>query len=142
MCFIHSKKGGIMNKTLTIFFAIFFLYGMVFSQTVNICGRVTDPSGKPLTHTVVRLSQTTYNNGYLPNAPYLVSTDSNGFYHIGTGDCSVNIMPKLSLTKGERFSCPVYMFGKIMFSLRDNISLVKIKTIIFFFKFQTCFLTL
>jgi Beta-1,3-glucanase len=88
-----------------------------FSQTVNICGTVTDQSGKPLTHTVVRLGQTTYDNGYYAQAPYLARTDGVGHYQLGTGTCPpVNIISGVA-TRGDAFSRPMYVGGKVLFSL-------------------------
>ena len=98
--------------------------GSVFSQTVNICGMVTDQNGQPLTHTVVRLGQTTYENGY-GQSPYLVTTDNNGHYQLGTGTCTVNIIPKTTLTLGDAFSQPAYVGGKILFSLPAGDALVR-----------------
>lgn len=76
-----------------------FFAGSVLCQTVNICGRVTDPNGNPLTHTVVRLGQATYDNGYGP-APYLVTTDAGGNYQLGTGAC-----PPVNVIKEDRAGC-------------------------------------
>jgi hypothetical protein len=88
-----------------------------FSQTVNICGSVTDPSGKPLTHTVVRLGQTTQDVGYGP-MPYLVTTDANGQYQLGTGACPpVNALKVSKAAHGDAYPKPVYAGGKVLFSV-------------------------
>ena len=53
-----------MKRAVTACLTLAFFAGSVFSQTVNICGMVTDGNGNPLSHTVVRLGKTTYDNGY------------------------------------------------------------------------------
>jgi hypothetical protein len=89
----------------------------VFSQTVNICGKVTDPAGNPLTHTVVRLGQATQDNGYGP-MPYLVTTDANGQYQLGTGTCPpVNVLKESKAAHGGAYPKPVYAGGKVLFSV-------------------------
>ena len=108
-------KRAALTCLITVFFA-----GSVFSQTatVNMCGTVTDAGGKPLADVVVRLGQATYDNGYYAQAPYLVSTDANGHYHLGTGTCNVNtVVPKSTPVTGDAFSRPQYVGGKVLFSL-------------------------
>jgi len=103
-----------------------FLAGTVSSQTVNLCGTVTDPSGAPLTHTVVRLSVTTHDNGYWATAPYLGITDQNGRYHLGTGTCNVQtIVPNNGLASAKSLLQPVYKDGKVRFSLPAGNAVVK-----------------
>jgi hypothetical protein len=99
-----------------------FVAGSAFSQTVNICGKVTDENGKPLTNTLVRLGQTRYDNTF-GMAPYYVTTNANGIYHLGTGTCSVGILPSAKTIKGNAFSQPMYVGGNVVFSLpQDNSS--------------------
>jgi hypothetical protein len=101
-----------------------FLAGSVFSQTVNICGRVTDQSGKPLTNTLVRLGQTRFDNTY-GMSPYFATTDNNGQYHLGTGTCVVNVITESKLARGDAFSRPLYIGGKVLFSVPQNDAAVK-----------------
>jgi len=100
--------------------------GTVSSQTtVNLCGLVTDQSGLPLANTLIRLGQTTYDSGW-GASPYLVTTDANGRYHLGSGICNVkNIIPQNQLTGGNAFSQPSYIGGKVLFSLPAGNSVVK-----------------
>src|SRR5271157_5761981 len=115
--YYSPKKGeGEMKRAAVMCMMAAFFAGSVFSQTVSICGLVTDQSGKPLTHTVVRLGQTTYDNGY-GQAPYLVTTDKNGHYQLGTGTCNVNVIPKTPFTQGDAFSQPIYVGGRVLFSI-------------------------
>ncbi len=89
----------------------------VFSQTVNICGKVTDPAGNPLTHTVVRLGQATQDYGFGP-MPYMVNTDANGQYQLGTGACPpTNVLRVSKAAHGGAYPKPVYMGGKVLFSV-------------------------
>jgi hypothetical protein len=101
-----------------------FFVGAVFSQTVDICGSVTDQNGKPLTNTVVRLGQTTFDNGF-GQSPYLVTTDKNGHYKLGNGTCIVNVIPKNTLNRGDAFSKPLYVGGKVLFSLPSSGAVVR-----------------
>jgi hypothetical protein len=95
-----------------------FFAGGAFSQTtVNLCGFVTDGAGNPIADAIIRLGQTTYNNGF-GQAPYLVTTDANGHYQLGSGTCNVNtIIPKSTLASVDAFSRPIYVGGKVLFSL-------------------------
>jgi hypothetical protein len=107
-------KRAAMTCLVSAFFA-----ASVFSQ-VNICGTVTDENGKPLTNTVVRLGYTTHDNGYWAQAPYLVKTDKNGHYQLGTGTCANNDITGILLNKGSEgifYPHPMYKAGKVMFSL-------------------------
>jgi|WetSurMetagenome_2_1015567.scaffolds.fasta_scaffold00368_16 hypothetical protein len=97
-----------------------------FSQTsVNLCGTVKDENGNPLGRTVIRLSQATYANGY-GQAPYIVETDAAGRYKIGNGDCATNIAaPKTVPLNGDAFSRPLYVGGKVLFSLPQATAAVR-----------------
>jgi hypothetical protein len=98
-----------------------FIVGSVYSQTVNICGRVTDPGGKPLTHTLVRLGQTRFDNGY-GMSPYYAVTDSDGKYKLGTGNCTVPVYKEDKRIRADAFSKPAYIAGQVLFSIpRDNL---------------------
>jgi hypothetical protein len=112
-----------MKRSAVLCLMVAFLAGAVSSQTVNLCGTVTDDAGKPLIYTVIRLSVTTYDNGYWATAPYLAQTDQNGRYHVGTGICSDmthdNILPK-----GVDFVRPSYAGGKVFFRTPTNGCLV------------------
>jgi hypothetical protein len=103
-----------------------FFAGSVFSQIVNICGIVTDPGGQPLAHTVIRLSTTTYDNGYWATAPYMGHTDQNGHYQIGTGACAVNTIVPSTHMRGDAFSQPMYVGGKVLFNLPVSDATVRI----------------
>lgn len=102
-----------------------FCAGTVFSQTVNICGTVSDGNGNPLTHTVIRLSNTTYDNGYWAQAAYMAQTDNNGQYHLGTGTCPP-VAVNAPLPAGKTFARPTYSGGRILFTTPANGSLVKL----------------
>jgi hypothetical protein len=114
-----------MKRAAVSFLIAAFFAGSVFSQTVNICGTVTDPGGQPLSHTVIRLSTTTYDNGYWATAPYMARTDQNGHYKIGTGVCTVNNIVPGTHMRGDAFSQPMYFGGKVLFSLPHSNSLVR-----------------
>jgi hypothetical protein len=106
-----------MKKVLVSCLSIAVLAGMSFAQTVNICGTVKDQNGQPLSHTVIRLGQTTYDNGY-GQAPYLVETDNVGHYQLGPGSCPpVNTIVPSTQMRGNAFSQPMYVGGKVLFSL-------------------------
>ena len=109
-----------MKRTAVAGLMAAFFAGSVFSQTVNLCGAVTDQGGQPLTHTVIRLSTTTYDNGYWATAPYMAVTDASGHYHIGTGTCIVNTVVPGTPMRGEAFSQPMYVGGKVLFSLPQS----------------------
>ena len=93
------------------------LTGSVFSQTVGLCGYVKDANGKPLANASVRLGKTTHDNGYYKEAPYIVATDANGQYKLGTGSCTVGAVTPLTLASDKISSRPMYKSGKIWFSL-------------------------
>jgi Beta-1,3-glucanase len=113
-----------MKKLAVACMIMAFFTGTVFSQTVNMCGTVTDETGKPLTHTVLRLANTTYDNGYWATAAYMATTDQNGHYHLGTGTC-IDIVVNNSLPKGEVFARPVCSGNKVLFSTPAGGSLVR-----------------
>jgi hypothetical protein len=105
---------------------LMFFSGSAFSQTVNICGTVTDQNGNPLTHTIVRLGQTTYDNGYWKATPYLATSDANGNYQLGSGTCPPpSAIKNISCTKENVFSQPTYVAGKVYFSLPASETQVK-----------------
>ncbi len=111
-----------MKRAAVSCLMVAFFAGYVFSQTVNICGMVTDPGGKPLTNTLVRLGQTRFTDAY-GNEPYYTTTDSNGQYHLGTGTCAVNTIIPGTNMRGDAFSQPRYVGGKVLFSVpQDNAS--------------------
>lgn len=113
-----------MKKLAVTCMIMAFFTGTVFSQTVNICGTVTDENGIPLTHTVLRLAKTTYDNGYWATAAYMATTDQNGHYHVGTGTCT-DIVVNNALPKGEVFAQPTCSGGKVLFSTPAGGSLVR-----------------
>jgi Beta-1,3-glucanase len=120
-----TKKGeGEMRKAALAGLLLAFVAGSVFSQTVNICGTVRDAAGKPLTKTLVRLGQTRVTDAY-GNEPYFTTTDQNGQYHLGTGTCTVNTLIPNSQMRGDAFSKPVYIGGKVLFSLPQSDALVR-----------------
>ncbi|HUI91753.1 MAG TPA: beta-1,3-glucanase family protein [Chitinivibrionales bacterium] len=114
-----------MKRTAVTCLMLAFFTGSVFSQAVSICGTVTDQNGQPLTNTVVRLGQTTYDNGYWAQAPYLAKTDGAGHYQLGTGVCPpVNVISGAAM-RGETFSRPMYVGGKVLFSLPAGDAMVR-----------------
>ncbi len=113
-----------MKKTILFSVLVAFIAFPALSQTVNICGRVTDPSGKPLTHTLVRLGQTRFTDAY-GNEPYYIVTDKNGLYHLGTGTCNVNTVVPAGSLRADAFANPQYVGGKVLFSLPEGSSPVK-----------------
>jgi hypothetical protein len=113
-----------MKKVSLGILSILVVAGLCFSQTVNICGKVTDPNGQPLTHTAVRLGQATFNNGF-GQSPYIAETDASGKYHLGTGTCTVNIIPESKQIRGNALSLPIYVGGKVLFGLPSGEALVK-----------------
>ena len=94
------KKPGISLLLLAV------LSATVFSQTqtVAITGRVTDPNGKPLTNTLVRLGV-----GLI-----YTKTDSNGYYSIGG---TVNAIQPAATERGDAFPEPSLVTGRVLFSL-------------------------
>ncbi len=111
-----------MRKVSLAGLLLAFVAGSVFSQTVNLCGIVTDQGGKPLTNTLVRLGQTRFTDAY-GNEPYYTTTDANGHYQLGSGTCTVNVIPQSTLLSGDAFSKPMYVGGKVLFSVpQDNAS--------------------
>jgi hypothetical protein len=113
-----------MKKVSLGILSILAVAGLCFSQTVNICGKVMDPNGQPLTHTTVRLGQATYDNGY-GQSPYIAETDASGNYHLGTGTCTVNIIPEGKQIRGNASSQPIYVRGKVLFGLPTGDALVR-----------------
>ncbi len=113
-----------MRKVARAGLLLAFVAGTVFSQTVNICGTVRDAAGKPLTNTLVRLGQTRFTDTY-GNEPYFTTTDATGQYHLGTGTCAVNTIIPATLMRGDAFSRPMYIGGKVLFSLPQNDAFVK-----------------
>ena len=111
-----------MRKSAAFCCMLAILTGAAFSQTVNICGIVTDQGGKPLTNTLVRLGQTRFTDAY-GNEPYYTTTDATGHYQLGSGNCSVGVIPRSTLLRGDAFSKPTYVGGKVLFSVpQDNAS--------------------
>jgi hypothetical protein len=92
---------------------------------VNICGRVTDENGNPLKNTLIRLCQTRYDSGYGP-APYYTTTNGGGYYHIGTANCVVSVLPSAKTIKGNAFAQPSFAGEKVVFSLPEDNSLVNL----------------
>jgi hypothetical protein len=81
-----------------------------FSQDVAITGRVTDNLGKGVPHTVVRMGM----------AALFAETDANGNYVLG-GAVANAPLPNHSI-KGNAFKEPVFVAGKVLFSLpHDNL---------------------
>jgi len=114
-----------MKRSAAAFLTAAFFAGSVFSQTVNICGKVTDPAGNPLTHTVLRLGQATQDYGFGP-MPYLVTTDANGKYQLGSGVCvPADVMRGPNAARGAAYSKPVFLGGKVLFSVLPDKALVK-----------------
>lgn len=113
-----------MNQGTLGCLVLTFIAGSVFSQTVNICGSVTDQNGRPLIHTVIRLGQATHDIGY-GQMPYIVQTDSNGHYKIGSGDCVVNAISRSNLAMGRAMGQPVYVGGKVLFSQQASNAAVR-----------------
>ena len=110
-----------MSKLIAGGLMVAFFAGSIFSQTVNLCGKVTDPAGNPLTNTIVRLGQTTYDNGFGQNA-YITKTDNTGYYHLGTGTCTVPVFKEDKAVRSGAFSMPCYIGGQVLFSLpQDNL---------------------
>ena len=111
-----------MKRTAMTCLVLVFLAGTAFSQSVNLCGIVTDQGGKPLTNTLVRLGQTRFTDAY-GNEPYYTTTDANGHYQLGSGTCNVNVIPRSTLLSGDAFLKPIYIGGKVLFSVpQDNAS--------------------
>jgi hypothetical protein len=109
-----------MKKFVTGVLVLAVAAGSGFAQAVNICGTVTDQNGQPLTNTLVRLAQTTYDAGYWPS-PYIVKTDNTGYYHLGSGTCAVNVINESKMARGDALSQPKYLGGRVLFSLpQDN----------------------
>jgi hypothetical protein len=113
-----------MKRAAVMWLMFAFFAGSVFSQ-VNLCGKVTDPAGNPLTNTIVRLGQTTYDNGFGQNA-YITKTDNTGYYHLGTGICTVPVFKEDKVARSGAFSQPCYIGGQVLFSLRQDNLQVKI----------------
>jgi hypothetical protein len=100
--------------------------GTVFSQTtVNMCGFIRDQGGKPLTNTLVRLSVTKPNDS-LGNEPYYTTTDSTGYYHLGSGTCQTNVIQESSRPLGDVFSHPILVGSELVFSVHQDNAWVRI----------------
>jgi hypothetical protein len=124
--FLNSKKGGEMKKPGICLLLLAVIAGTVFSQTtVNICGFVRDPGGKPLTNTLVRLSVTKPNDS-LGNEPFYTTTDSIGFYHLGSGNCQTNVIQESSRPQGNVFSHPILVGSELLFSVPQDNAWVRI----------------
>ena len=110
----------LIPKHFLLLIGLFIAY--VSAQTVNICGRITDPQGNPLKNTLVRLSQTTIDKGFGPFV-YMTKTDSSGYYHLGTGNCTVPVNYKeTKLPRAIAFLRPDKVGGQILFSIpQDNL---------------------
>ncbi len=109
-----------MKRAALTCMALAFFAGSVFSQ-VNLCGKVTDNNGTPLTNTIVRLGQTTYDNGYGQNA-YITKTDNTGYYHLGDGICTTPVFREDQTVRSGAFPRPCYIGGQVLFSLpQDNL---------------------
>jgi hypothetical protein len=113
-----------MRKFAVACLAMAFFTGVAFSQTVNICGKVTDDKGNPLKRTVIRLGKTTHDNGYWAQAAYMTETDRNGNYHLGTGTCPGSAVNN-PLPIGETFAHPSFSGGRVLFTTSSNNSIVK-----------------
>jgi hypothetical protein len=98
-----------MNSPRISLLLLAVIAGTVFSQTqtVAITGRVTDPNGKPLTNTLVRMGV-----GLL-----YTTTDSNGYYSLGG---TVNVTKPAATQQGTAFSQPSLVAGRVLFSLPKN----------------------
>jgi hypothetical protein len=103
------------------------LTGTVFPATVGLCGFVKDAGGKPLANAVVRLGQTTYDNGYYPQAPYMTMTDTAGHYALGSRPCTTGVaVPILGPIGNGTLSRPRFIGGKVSFGIQQELSSVKI----------------
>jgi hypothetical protein len=100
--------------------------GTVFSQTtVNMCGYVRDQGGKPLTNTLVRLSVTKLIDA-VGSDPYYTTTDSTGYYHLGSGTCQTNVIQESSRPLGNVFSHPILVGRDLVFSVPQDNAWVRI----------------
>jgi hypothetical protein len=122
-----------MKRTAVSCLMLAFVAWSVFSQTLRICGWVTDQNGKPLTHTVVRLGQTTFDNGY-GKSPYMATTDVYGHYQLGSacecvavgpGCIPEDVIPKSTLTRGGAFSQPLNVGGKVLLNVPARDAMVR-----------------
>jgi hypothetical protein len=115
-----------MKRAAAACLMLAFFARSVFSQPACVWGWVTDQNGQPLPNTIVRLGQTTYDNGY-GQSPYITTTDYRGYYLLGPEFCCDRIViPKSTLTRGDAFLQPVYFGGKVLFSLPQSDALVRI----------------
>ena len=115
-----------MKRAAVLFLMLAFVAGSVFSQVPNICGTITDATnGQPLTNGLVRLGQATYDSGFGPS-PYIIKTDNSGHYRLGPGTCPPvkTIIPSAQM-RGDAFSKPMYVDGKVLFSLPQSEALVR-----------------
>jgi hypothetical protein len=110
-----------MKKVTVTCLMLAFFAGSVFSQTtVSLCGTIRDASGQAIADAIVRLGQTTYDNGF-GQAPYMTTTDISGHYQLGDGKCLVNTIPAGNIMRGDAFSRPIFSSGKVLFSVpQDN----------------------
>ncbi|HMD68740.1 MAG TPA: beta-1,3-glucanase family protein [Chitinivibrionales bacterium] len=113
-----------MRKAAVLCAILAFFPGAVFSQMVGLYGIITDEGGTPLTHTVVRLSQTTYNNGFC-QAPYMVTTDAYGHYVLGAYCGCGNVNPKNPVARTAACLRPLCIGGKVIFSVPSDDALVR-----------------
>jgi hypothetical protein len=120
---LHSNRRRIMKRTLLGCMILAMVTGTVFPETIALRGRVTDPSGNPLTHTLVRLGQTRFDNGY-GMSPYYTLTDSNGEYRLGAGG-SIGVLGDGRGGLANNFSQPTFAGGKVLFNLPQGNTLVQ-----------------
>jgi hypothetical protein len=110
-----QKRGDWMRKIGFLLLTAFAT--MAFSQdsasSVTISGRVTDPNGKPLTNTLVRMGV-----GML-----YTTTDSNGYYALGVG--KVNVIQNKA-AGGNAFVQPEFTGGKVLLSLPQSDARVRV----------------
>lgn len=102
-----------MKKTWLAFIILAAVTVSGFSQVVSITGRVTDNLGNGIPRTIIRMGV----------AALFAETDSNGNYSLG-GNVAI-IAPPNAQSKGEAFKEPVFVAGKVLFSLpQDNMAVI------------------